>query len=227
MAGQRRRESGSRWLIQASTFVIVGSLSVAGGFELRTNLLAGDGVNPAAQPAVTDPSGSAGVGERSAPERTPDSVAPGLEPTPTTSPSPTASRSERAKPDPRVAYESAVIKLTNAERADAGCDALRADSRLRTAAREHSTDMGENGYFAHDSPDGTTPWDRAADAGYSNPSAENIAHGYTTAKAVVAAWMASPGHRANILDCRSKAVGVGIYLGGDGGPYWTQLFGYT
>lgn len=121
---------------------------------------------------------------------------------------------------------SAVVALTNAERAKAGCRPLRVDKRLATAARAHSADMAAHGYFDHDSLDGASPWTRMLDAGYPAPGAENIAKGYATAAAVVGGWMDSPGHRANILDCGLRAIGVGM-AAGPGGRLWTQDFGWT
>ncbi|MCD0451916.1 CAP domain-containing protein [Actinocorallia sp. API 0066] len=121
-----------------------------------------------------------------------------------------------------TAVEAKVFALTNAERAKAGCPALRADARLVRAARKHSTDMAVNGYFAHDSQDGRSPWDRIKAEGYLDPGAENIAAGYPTPEAVVKGWMNSDGHRANILNCKLKALGVGEHQ-----RYWTQNFGWT
>jgi uncharacterized protein YkwD len=138
-----------------------------------------------------------------------------------TSASPTPTISQRTR------TENAVAALTNAEREKAGCPALRIDERLRQAARGHSEDMAAQDYFSHDSPQGTTPWDRAEAAGYPDPSGENIARGYPDARSVVEAWMNSPGHRANILNCDSKAVGVGVALNTENGPYWTEMFGYS
>jgi uncharacterized protein YkwD len=155
---------------------------------------------------------------------------------PSTTVSPSASRSPKpantsASPAPtisqRIRVENAVATLTNAEREKAGCPALHIDKRLRTAARGHSEDMAERNYFSHDSPDGNTPWDRAEAAGYPDPSGENIARGYPDARSVVKAWMNSAGHRANILNCDSKAIGVGVELNTEHGPYWTQMFGYS
>ncbi|WP_243713113.1 CAP domain-containing protein [Actinomadura sp. 6K520] len=120
--------------------------------------------------------------------------------------------------------EAAVVSLTNAERAKSGCGALRVDQRLVTAARKHSADMAANNYFSHTSQNGDSPWDRMAAAGYPDAGAENIAKGYPTAAAVVKGWMNSPGHRANILNCGLRAIGVGM-ASGPGGPYWTQNFG--
>jgi uncharacterized protein YkwD len=125
------------------------------------------------------------------------------------------------------ALEHRVVVLTNAERAKHGCGALRGDSRLANAARAHSTDMAVHKYFDHNSQDGTTPWTRIKRAGYAQPGAENIAMGYPTAAAVMQGWMNSPGHRANILNCKLRALGVGVHSGGSGGPWWTQDFGWT
>lgn len=124
-----------------------------------------------------------------------------------------------------IQAENEVVRLTNQERAEAGCDALRVDERLRSAAREHSDDMAERGYFDHNSPDGGTPQERAAAEGYDSFGGENIARGYPTPEAVVRAWMESEDHRANILSCDFVAVGVGVRYG-SGGPWWTQDFGY-
>src|SRR5919109_1185606 len=69
--------------------------------------------------------------------------------------------------------------------------------------------------------------DRDAVAGYTGWSAigENIAAGYPTPEAVVAGWMSSPGHRANILSPNFTEIGIGLAQGGKYGSYWTQDFG--
>jgi uncharacterized protein YkwD len=129
-------------------------------------------------------------------------------------------------PAKNVSAENLAVSLTNAQRAQHGCSALHVDVHLRAAARGHSKDMRVRHYFEHNSPDGATPWDRIKAAGYtqSGTQAENIAMGYPTAQAVVTGWMNSPGHRANILNCSLKAVGIGVEYG-QGGPWWTQDFG--
>jgi uncharacterized protein YkwD len=124
-----------------------------------------------------------------------------------------------------LSVEETAVRLTNAQRERHGCGPLRTDSRLRAAARDHSADMRDREYFDHDAPDGTSPWERIKDAGYSVPGAENIARGYRTAASVVAGWMDSPGHRANIVNCDLKAVGIGVAYG-PSGPWWTQDFGF-
>ncbi|MFC7275337.1 CAP domain-containing protein [Paractinoplanes rhizophilus] len=134
-----------------------------------------------------------------------------------------------AKPSAQVitGYENEVVRLTNAQRTAKGCPALRIDERLRTAARAHSTDMVTRGFFSHTGSNGSTFVAREAAAGYPSRSAnaENIAWGYRTPKDVVTGWMNSPGHRANILNCGSVAVGVGLAYTKSGAPYWTQDFG--
>jgi uncharacterized protein YkwD len=130
-----------------------------------------------------------------------------------------------AAPTKGLSTEDEAVRLTNLQRAQHGCAPLRADSRLRTAARRHSADMHLRHYFEHNSLDGTSPWTRIKAAGYRMPGAENIAQGYPTAQTVVQGWMRSPGHRANILNCGLKAVGIGVEYG-QGGPWWTQDFGY-
>jgi uncharacterized protein YkwD len=122
-------------------------------------------------------------------------------------------------------FEQQVLDLVNQQRASNGCAALRDDSKLTVAAREHSADMANQGYFDHNSPNGATPWDRIKAAGYADPSAENIAAGQPTPTDVMNAWMNSEGHRANILNCSSKAIGIGFWRGGSYGTYWTQDFG--
>jgi uncharacterized protein YkwD len=136
----------------------------------------------------------------------------------------------KAKPAVAVdkpAYETQVVALTNVERTAHGCPALRIDDRLIAAARAHSTDMVQRGYFSHTGSNGSDFVAREVKAGYSRngASAENIAWGYRTPQDVVTGWMHSPGHRANILNCRSVAVGVGLAYTGGGSAYWTQDFG--
>ncbi|HEY6737476.1 MAG TPA: CAP domain-containing protein [Actinopolymorphaceae bacterium] len=145
------------------------------------------------------------------------------EPSPTSSPSPSP---EPTAPSKQEELENEVVRLTNAERAEAGCEPLRVEGRVRDAARAHSADMAENDYFSHTSQDGRSPWDRMKQAGYDDPAAENIAMGQPTPESVVEAWMDSDGHRANILNCDYEAIGVGVELG-DGGPWWTQDFGFS
>ncbi|MGY1748134.1 CAP domain-containing protein [Modestobacter sp. SYSU DS0511] len=120
--------------------------------------------------------------------------------------------------------EQQVLDLVNAERAAAGCSAVVADGELAAVARAHSADMRDRDFFSHVDPDGRDPFARARAAGIEHARAENIAYGQPDAAAVMAAWMGSPGHRANILNCDLGTLGVGVAQG-TGGPWWTQLFG--
>lgn len=115
---------------------------------------------------------------------------------------------------------SAVVTLVNSERAANGCDPLRVDERLTAAAQEHSEDMDARNYMAHESPEGEGPGERARRHGYHAWGAENVAKGQRTADQVMDAWMNSPGHRANILNCSLVAIGVG-----EANFAWTQKFG--
>jgi uncharacterized protein YkwD len=129
-------------------------------------------------------------------------------------------------PVPAATLEATVIKLTNDARAKNGCAALRTDAKLTLAARAHSADMAKLNYFSHTSKtDNATFVTRAKRAGYTGAIGENIAWGYRTAETVTKGWLDSPGHRANILNCKAKAVGVGLARKTDGTPYWTQVFG--
>jgi len=128
-----------------------------------------------------------------------------------------------------TAWEREVVALYNQERADAGLSPLVMDVRLFQSARGHSQDMGTNNYFSHVSLDGTTFDERIVAAGYPSPRSENIAAGYSSPASVVAAWMASSGHRANILDSTAKHVGIG-YANQSGSTYyhyWTANMGQS
>jgi len=137
-----------------------------------------------------------------------------------------------------ASFEDQVLVLVNQHRASgatcggtpyAAVGPLAMDANLQSAARAHSQDMAANNYFSHTSLDGRTFDDRIRDAGYAGafPWGENIAAGYSTPHAVVAGWMSSPGHCANIMNGSFRAVGVGYaYLAGSSyGHYWTQDFG--
>lgn len=189
--------------------------------------------SPSSSPSSASPSTSAPAAKPTAPAGTP-SKAEKPQRTPSTKPKPTPSRpaAERpAKPSaPAAVSEQAVaqaqvLKLVNDERAKVGCSPVAANSALRELAEDFSEAMATQGFFDHTDPAGTTPWDRAAAAGISGLGGENIARGQADAQAVMDAWMNSPDHRANILNCDFKTLGVGVHFG-SGGPWWTQDFGY-
>jgi RNA polymerase sigma factor (sigma-70 family) len=181
------------------------------------------------------------------PTRTPQSPSPSPSPSsksPTPSPprSPSKRAAEPSRPAPRPstakptpapvpeasgssAFSQEVTKLVNSERAKQGCAPVSANDQLDTAAQRHSEDMAARDYFSHTSPDGTDPGDRITAAGYQwSTYGENIARGQQTPAQVMDGWMNSSGHRANILNCDFKEIGIGIH-DASGGPWWTQAFG--
>ncbi|MFD5234239.1 CAP domain-containing protein [Streptomyces qaidamensis] len=121
--------------------------------------------------------------------------------------------------------EAQVLTLVNKERAAAGCSPVTANDRLTRAADDYSDVMASSGVMSHTGPDGSTMTTRVEAAGYQwSTLGENIARGQADAASVMKSWMNSPGHRANILNCSFKELGVGVHFG-DGGPWWTQNFG--
>lgn len=125
---------------------------------------------------------------------------------------------------------AAVLAEVNARRRKAGVPPLRADPALDKAAQKHADDMLARGYFAHQSPSGTTVRERSRDAGYDwREIGENIAEGQFNVAEVMETWMESPGHRRNILDKGFTDLGVGLAMGkGKDGEYrvlWVQGFG--
>lgn len=121
-----------------------------------------------------------------------------------------------------------VVELTNDLRRERGCDPLRIDAHLTAAAQAHSDDMATHDYFSHTGRRGSHAGDRITAAKYPwRAWAENIAAGYDTPDAVVGAWMDSDGHRANILNCELRDIGVGYAENRTStyGTYWTQNFG--
>jgi uncharacterized protein YkwD len=111
--------------------------------------------------------------------------------------------------------------LHDQARAQHGLRPLKADAALKAAAAGHTDDMLARGYFEHDSPEGETFADRILAAGYARPGqgwslGENLAWGtdtLATPAALMAAWLESEGHRANILDRRFRELGLAVRLG--------------
>ncbi|MEC4017845.1 CAP domain-containing protein [Streptomyces sp. H27-D2] len=117
-----------------------------------------------------------------------------------------------------------ILQLVNKERATAGCRPLSADARLNRAAQSYTDSMAATGELSHTGPDGVELPERVKRVGFTwSAVGENIARGQTSAESVMDSWMKSPGHRANILNCDYRDLGVGVHRG-DGGPWWTQDF---
>ena len=125
---------------------------------------------------------------------------------------------------PRPDLEKQMLDLVNQERQAAGLEPLAPDPELTEVARRHSADMFARGYFAHDTPEGKTPFDRMNDAGVRFLTAgENLALAPTIPVAHTG-LMNSPGHRANILRPQFGRVGIGVMDGGMRGLMVSQEF---
>jgi uncharacterized protein YkwD len=136
---------------------------------------------------------------------------------------------------------AAVLCLINRERAQNGEQPLALDARLQAAAESHVQDMIGADYFDHISPSGATPADRVREAGYIPDSqvgyviGENLAWGtlsLSTPQAIVSAWIASPGHLANILESQYRDTGIAVepqvpaaLADGSSGATYGQEFG--
>ncbi len=116
--------------------------------------------------------------------------------------------------------EAEGVLCHNLIRIQLGLPAQRVDPKLCAAGRDHSKDMKELGFFAHESPvpGKKTPSDRAARFGTS-AGAENIAMGMSAAREAIQAWWHSPGHHKNMLGGADR-IGLGFYEN-----YWAEMFG--
>jgi uncharacterized protein YkwD len=130
-----------------------------------------------------------------------------------------------------------VLELTNQERIKADLPPLRLNMMLQTAAQKHAKDLWQNEYFDHHSQDGRSYVDRIRAEGYFNDPGvcgcdltcycrprfavgENLAKGQLSAEQVVSEWMASEGHKQNILQPAFAEIGIGLF-----GTVWVQNFG--
>ena len=123
-----------------------------------------------------------------------------------------------------------VTELVNEIRRGQGLAELAVDRRLVAAAQSHSEDMATHDFLSHEGSDGSDVGERLESAGYAwSFHSENVGGGYANAQAVVDGWMASAGHRANILSSNPEHLGVG-YASAGGTQfvrYWTLDFGST
>ncbi|RJQ74675.1 CAP domain-containing protein [Pseudonocardiaceae bacterium YIM PH 21723] len=229
----REVESGRRQhacLASIFTLVVVGAIAV---------VLA---PSPLAKPATTEALGSgtrivtgdggrAGYGyapttTSNSPVTTTSSSAPTST---TTTPATTTSGNKPLLQAPRLPRLPAspdeqfdrVLELVNQARSENGCGALVPDVRLTKAAKAHSADMADRGFFDQISPDGISPLDRARTAGFPGANVgENIAKGSTSAGQVFQTWMKSEDQKQNILNCQYRYIGMGLAPGW----LWTQIF---
>jgi uncharacterized protein YkwD len=119
------------------------------------------------------------------------------------------------------AVAAATLCLVNEQRSAHDLGPVSENARLTEASVAYSADMVRRRFFGHVDPDGTTLGQRLSKVGYQTGAStwiagENIAtaeSSLTTPAATVAAWMESPGHRANILEAGFREIGIGIALG--------------
>lgn len=104
--------------------------------------------------------------------------------------------------------------ISNKQREDSGAAPLKLDPNLSKAAHEKAKDMFKNDYWAHVSPDGTTPWVFITDSGYEYSLAgENLAKDFNSSAGVINGWMNSPLHKENLLNSNYQDVGYAIIDG--------------
>ncbi len=107
-----------------------------------------------------------------------------------------------------------IVNLTNQARVAVGLPALHVNAKLASSAQAKAEDMLQNQYFAHTSPSGVSPWYWIGRSGYSYiKSGENLAVHFAQAEDVEAGWIASPGHKKQIMDPDFVDVGVGVVQG--------------
>lgn len=126
--------------------------------------------------------------------------------------------------------QAGTLEWTNFERKQNNLSELKSNELLNQTAKKKLADMFEKQYFEHVSPSGAGPSDLAKSVGYAYVVVgENLALGhFESDKALVEAWMNSPGHRANILNTRYSEIGIAVGKGTfEGKEQWlaVQSFG--
>lgn len=140
-------------------------------------------------------------------------------------------------PGEAAAVSRRVLELVNAARAKSrrcgnrsfdAAGPLKLNELLDKAALAHSQDMARYSYMEHRGHDGSTPDERVSHTGYRwRHTGENVAAGPGSADEVVAGWLNSPGHCANIMTAAFAEMGVAFAVNhkDEYGIYWTQVFG--
>lgn len=142
-------------------------------------------------------------------------------------PSPGSSTGGGATPAGASVAED-VVRHTNDARTRNGLPALRTSTKLMEAARIHAEQMASAQRAVHTISGARYPTmqDRINAVGYAYMQiAENVAWNQRGAQEVVASWMSSSGHRANILDPGLTEIGAAMARSSRGEPYWIQVFG--
>ena len=117
------------------------------------------------------------------------------------------------------AASKAAFELANQQRTAAGLSALTWNSGLEQASAVRAVEASQS--FSHTRPDGSDWWTVNSNLMYG----ENLAKGYDSADAAVQAWMASPTHKANIMDAEFTSGAIAIHVS-NGQWFWAQEFGY-
>ncbi|MDD2482905.1 MAG: CAP domain-containing protein [Candidatus Shapirobacteria bacterium] len=116
-----------------------------------------------------------------------------------------------------ITYQK-VLDQTNNERKNAGLEPLQYSATLSESARKKAEDMFKNDYWAHNSPQGKTPWTFFDAAGYKySVAGENLAKDFYDTDSLIKAWMNSPTHKANIIHPKYKEIGIAVVNGTLGG----------
>lgn len=203
---------------RARTVAVVGVLGVvlAG--------LAGCTAAPIAPPDVTAPAALPSARQTPPPPAAPPAAAPVVEEPPAPPPAPADEVHVPSEPAP--AAEERLLALVNQARTDAGLAPLTRDPDLDAIARAWSTHLATEGLslahnpdYASQIPSGASRW--AENVGHMDPSG---ASAEDVAATIHAAWMDSPGHRANLLDPALTHIGIGVASSPDHGWYLTQDF---
>ncbi len=118
-------------------------------------------------------------------------------------------------------YVKEVLTLVNQTRAAKGLPALTLDKDLTETAMQRAAEISLYYNSSHLRPDGSACFTASSRGTY---KAENIAVGYPSPNAVMAAWNSSEGHYANIMSDRATSIGIGCFQGSDGILNWTQFF---
>jgi uncharacterized protein YkwD len=126
-------------------------------------------------------------------------------------------------------YQTQLLNLINQKRKQIGVAPLRFSGALSNAAQNHIEDMVNIGFFDHTGSNGSQPWDRAKNAGYtSSYVGENMAAGTNTPNGAFQQWLHSPGHRTNMLSPNFTEAGIGYILNAPGSEYnhyWVLVLG--
>lgn len=186
---------------------------------------------PGTNPPESNLPENTGIPETSRPGSSVPETNPPADNRPAVSQPPVAETTSAPKPDAGtsdsavLSYAEQVVRLVNTERAKAGLPALELQKDITAAANVRAKEIKQS--FSHTRPNGSSFSSALKEQGITyRGSGENIAWGQKSPEQVMAGWMNSDGHRANILNKNFKNIGVGYYQDERGVNYWVQLFTY-